>query len=252
MPFEFPTAFDVQDRVDLPCREEPVSGIEPAPEDMDRAHDLLSRWSQPLPVEDDIRIVALAISAVRRSHSSDAISNDELLAVHDRLCESPMRHRASDPLESLAVALLHRGIVPESDDYGGTWWLWWPKKGRGLCPRCGKDRFLTRYSERFGKPYRYLCERCRKQEIADATAYLDQVTGVTSEPGDSTGSLFSRRMTAILSGLSSQPQYHPPPRIGEPSAKEWARRVDNLEQLLAPFTQSDGSFRSLAPMYCRI
>lgn len=55
-------------------------------------------------------------------------------------------------------------------------------------------------------------------------------------PGESAGSLFSGRLDAILSDVSSQPRDQPLQRIGEPGANYWPRHVDNLERLLAPFT----------------
>ncbi len=137
------------------------------PEDMSNARDLLSRRNTPLPGEPDIEMVASAINTERRSRVPGEVTDAELCAAHDRLCDDVMRHSgAYSVLESLARTMLARGLVPDTDDYGGEWWLWWPKKGRGPCQHCGKERSLTRYMARFGVPERYLCQRCRKQEIA--------------------------------------------------------------------------------------
>ncbi|WP_267595703.1 hypothetical protein [Carbonactinospora thermoautotrophica] len=176
--------------------------------------------------------MALAVSARRRSGLPGQISDEELRAAHDLLYHSPARHRASGLLESLAEALLARGVVPAPADYGGDWWLWWPKKGCGFCQRCGKERSLTRYSNRWGKPYRYLCTRCRKQELADDEAYLNRITGVVREPGESAESLFMRRLQALLAQAAGTQPVQGEPVVKEPDEAEWSGHVERLEELL--------------------
>lgn len=206
----------------------------PDDEDMVQARELLMRPNRPAADDDMVRLVATALGAVRRSRLEDAITDDELRALHDRLHASSMRYRVDRLLASLAEVLLSRGVVPEPEDYEGKWWLWWPKKGRGRCQHCGNDRVLTRYSARFGKTYRYLCQRCRKQELADDEAYLNQVTGVIQEPGESADSLFERRMNALVAQILDATPTRPNGRRHGPSEEERSQYVQELETLLAP------------------
>lgn len=168
------------------------------PQDLDKARDLLSSGRSTEPVDLTVEIVARAVNAERRARVADAITVGELLAAHDLLYASRAHHRAPGLLERLALALLAHGVVPAPDDYGGNWWLWWPPSGRGYCQDCGNERALRRYSARFGKNYRYLCRDCRAQENADEETYLNEVTGVIPEPGESADSLITRRLTALL------------------------------------------------------
>ena len=134
-----------------------------APEDMDRARELLIRSYAPMPPDADFELAAEAIGAERRSHIAGAITDAGLRDVHDRLhASSAVRHRTPGVLEALAQALLERGVVPAPSDFGGAWWLWWPQQGRGPCQHCGQRRALRRYSARFDAPYRYLCRGCRQ------------------------------------------------------------------------------------------
>jgi len=178
---------------------------------MDRARELLARSYSPSPGDADIELVAASISAERRSRIADAITDKDLRAAHDQLyASSSVRRALRGVLESLAQALLARGVVPKPDDFDGDWWLWWPQQGRGPCQHCGNQRTLRRYSARFGKPYRYLCQRCRQQEVSDNEEYLNQSTGVIPEPGESADSLLLRRLTAIAAQAADM--RHPPSR----------------------------------------
>jgi hypothetical protein len=173
------------------------------PEDMRYARDLLSRKNAPLPDEPAIEMVARAINTERRSHVPGEVTDAELRAAHDRLCDDVLRHSgASSVLESLARTMLARGLVPDTDDYDGKWWLWWPRRGRGPCQHCGKERSLTRYMARFGMPERYLCQRCRKQEIADREEYLNATPGLTREPFEDTWSTYVSNLENLLSSLA--------------------------------------------------
>jgi hypothetical protein len=183
------------------------------PQDLDKARELLSAGGHTEPVEVTVEIVARAVNAERRAHVADAMTVGELLAAHDVLYASRAFRQASGLLERLATALLARGVVPAPDDYGGNWWLWWPPRGRGYCQSCGNERPLRRYSARFGKKYRYLCQGCRAQENADEEAHLNEVTGVIPDPGESADSLLTRRLSALFAqeddgrtSLASRPE----------------------------------------------
>jgi hypothetical protein len=156
--------------------------VEPTSEDLEHAQGVLSRWGRtPRPAE--VHTLAMGSTAARMAGVNGGITDADLRDVHDALWASSVRHSQPGVLESLAEALLARGIVPQPGEYDGEWWLWWPKKGRGQCQACGQQRSLTRYSNTFGRPYRYLCGRCRKQELADDTAELNEATGVTANLG---------------------------------------------------------------------
>ena len=203
-----------------------------APEDLSRARDLLSQQSTSAPDEPTAELAASAINVERRSHVDGDVTDDELRVAHDYLCGPAMRHRGGiyTVLESLASAMLARGLVPDTDAYGGEWWLWWPKKGRGPCAHCGKERALTRYMSRQVLPERYLCQRCRKEELAELEEYLNEVTGVTREPGESAESLYLKRMAAIArqAAIAARPSRRP----GEPCDETWSRYAADLAQLL--------------------
>lgn len=145
-----------------------------------------------------LEVVARAVNAERRADVADAITVGELRTAHDLLYAVRVSCRVPGLIERLATALLARGVVPAPDDYGGEWWLWWPQQGRGYCQGCGEARPLKRYSNWFGKNYRYLCRGCRWQENADEEADLNEATGVIPEPGESADSLLTRGLTALL------------------------------------------------------
>ncbi|MFJ1637704.1 hypothetical protein [Streptomyces sp. NPDC088256] len=197
--------------------------------DVDKAMAVGESGRQSLRRDDPaIQALAAAVSVRRRLEGEDAVTDDELLAAHDQL-HAKMPHRNGGSLEALADALLGRGIVPSPDDYDGDWWLWWPKKGYGPCRDCRQRRSLTRYSAKWGKPYRYLCARCRKQELADDTAYLNSVTGVVPVEGESAESLFSRRTTALIGQLAA-----PERQAGRPDTEQWGEYIDRLMEILGP------------------
>lgn len=202
------------------------------PEDLSNARILLFQRSASLPDGRTVELVANAINAERRSQVNGGVTDEELRAAHDYLCGNEMRHRGGiySVLESLASAMLARGLVPDTDAHGGEWWLWWPKKGRGPCQRCGKERALTRYMARHALPERYLCQRCRREELAELEEYLNEVTGVTREPGESAESLYLKRITAITQQAAAAD--HPSRRPGEPSDETWSGYAADLEQLL--------------------
>lgn len=206
------------------------------PEDFTSARDLLSRRNASLPDERTVASVANAINAERRSRTGGDVTDEELRTAHDYLCNNETRHLGDiyGVLESLASAMLARGLVPDTDAYGGEWWLGWPKKGRGPCQRCGKQRALTRYMARQVFPERYLCQRCRKEELSELEEYLNEVTSVTREPGESTDSLFLKRMTAIARQAATAS--HPSHRSSEPSDATWSGYAADLEELLNPLT----------------
>jgi hypothetical protein len=213
--------------------------MEPSDADVAEAVAVLSRYGAKVD-ETDIQIVATGLT-VRRQASDGHVGIDALRAAHDLLCMTTAQHRVPDLLSDLATLLLARGYVPAPDAHEGRWWLWWPKKGRGPCRDCGQERSLTRYSNTFGGVYRYLCGRCRKQELADQTADLDRVTGVTREPGEDASSLMFRRMTAIfeqyrLASESIDDDAEPSVKDlhTKPTDDDWDRHVATLEELLTP------------------
>ena len=166
------------------------------PGDRDRARELLPGDDHTAPALVDL--VAQAVSAERRSHVDGAVTVKELRIAHDSLYVISDVHRPRGLIQSLAVALLARGFAPRPGDYGGDWWLWWPKDGRGPCPSCGKQLLLHRYSPLTGPGHRYLCRRCRAQEADEQTDELNRATGVTPEPDESADSLLGRRISALF------------------------------------------------------
>jgi hypothetical protein len=203
-------------------------------EDIGEARAILSKGGR-VPAQTDVEILALGLAAARFA-ATGRISDDDLRAAHDLLCQSSVQHTKVGLLESLAEVLLGRGIIPDEDEYDGQWWLWWPKKGHGVCQRCGQRRSLTRYSNMFGRPYRYLCARCRKEERTDDSAELDRVTGTTEQPGESPSSLFMRRLTALAQQRHQDLPGHTEARSAPsgPSEGEWGEYVDRLVHLLGP------------------
>jgi hypothetical protein len=204
------------------------------PEDLERAAELLSRRAgggEPRPGE--MRIIAGALYATRHSDVPGAVSDEKLLAAHDQVC-GPLRHRAGEALMDLAAAMLARGMFPGPGAYNDEWWLWWPKKGRGPCPRCGQIRVLTRYMNPFGDGDQYMCQKCRKQGFQDAEDALEQVTGVTPQPGESSASLSQRRLAAIL----QQAREEGARSAGRPSDEIWAKWAGRLAELLAPLEEA--------------
>lgn len=127
--------------------------VDPTSEDLDRAQSELSRWGRT-PQPGEVRTLAVGLAAARLADAGDGISDTELRAAHDALSASSVAHCMPGLLESMAEALLGRGMVPQPWEHDGKWWLWWPKKGRGPCQSCGQQRSLTRYSNLFGRPYR--------------------------------------------------------------------------------------------------
>lgn len=185
------------------------------PGDLEKASELLSQRSSVPPLPADVALVAGAISTERRSRTPGSVSDDELLAAHDQLC-GPLRHQAHGVLESLATAMLARGLVPGPGAYGDEWWLWWPKKGRGPCQHCGKERSLTRYMARYALPERYLCQRCRRQETTDPR-------------GEGTGSPFHGQLAAIIKEAREAGA-----REAGPSDETWGKWAAAIEALLRP------------------
>lgn len=68
------------------------------------------------------------------------------------------------------------------------------------------------------------------EELAELEKYLNEVTGVTREPGESAESLYLKRMTAITQQAAAAD--HPSRRPGEPSDETWSGYAADLEQLL--------------------
>lgn len=204
------------------------------PQDLERATELLSqRPGSGEPSPSDTRLVAQALYATRHADVPGAVSDDELLAAHDQAC-GPLRHRAAGALTELATAMLARGIFPGPGEYKDEWWLWWPKKGRGPCPRCGQNRVLTRYMGHFGDSDRYSCQKCHRQDIQDAEDALEQATGVSPRPNESSISLSQRRLAAIL----QQARDEGASSAGRPSDEIWAKWIDRLEKLLSPLERA--------------
>ncbi|MFH8980179.1 hypothetical protein [Streptomyces varsoviensis] len=200
--------------------------------DVDKAMAIVESGRQSLRRDDPaVKALAAAVSVRRRLQGEEAVADDELLAAHDQL-HAKMPHRNGGSLEALADVLLGRGIVPLPGDYDGDWWLWWPKKGYGPCRDCRQHRSLTRYSAKWGKPYRYLCARCRKLELAEDSAYLNSVTGVVPDEGESAESLFGRRMAALVSQLDTQAAAAPEKQVARPDADQWGEYVDRLIEVL--------------------
>ncbi|MFE6163529.1 hypothetical protein ACFQ7F_31980 [Streptomyces sp. NPDC056486] len=201
--------------------------------DVDKAMTVVESSRQSLRRDDPaVQVLVAAVSVQRRLQGEGTtVTDDELLGAHDNL-HARMPYRHGGYLEILAEALLARGIVPSPGEYDGDWWLWWPKKGYGPCRDCRQPRSLTRYSAKWGKPYRYLCARCRKQELAGDAAYLNSVTGVTPEEGESAESLFTRRTTALIGQLGSQAEVAPEKQAGRPSTEQWGEYVDRLMEVL--------------------
>jgi hypothetical protein len=175
-----------------------VSNLIFSPEDMTRALELVTSASVAPVTRAGLERLAFVIGAERRSHEPETVTTRELLFAHDLLYMGAVRGGTTGLREALAAALLARGHVPEPTEYEGRWWLWWPSQGRGICQRCGEGRFLRRYSNIWGKPYRYLCQRCRGEEIAEETEELDRATGVTMLPGESPDSLLHPRLSALI------------------------------------------------------
>jgi hypothetical protein len=175
-----------------------MSSLTFSPEDMTRALEVANSASVPPATGAELERLAFVIGAERRSHAPETVTTRELLFAHDLLYMGAVRGGATGLREALASALLARGHVPGPHEYEGRWWLWWPSRGSGVCQSCRRDRYLRRYSNVWGKPYRYLCQRCRDQEIAEETEELDRATGVTVLPGESVDSLLRRRMSALI------------------------------------------------------
>jgi hypothetical protein len=197
------------------------------PEDLERATELLSRrarGSEPRPSE--TRIIAGALYVTRHAGVPDVVGDEELLAIHDQLA-GPLRHHAGETLMNLATAMLARGMFPGSGAYNDEWWLWWPKKGRGPCPECGQVRAFTRYMGHFGDTDHYMCQKCRRQGSQDAEDALEQATGVTPLPGESSASLSQRRLAAILQQGTGEGA-----KSAGPSDETWTKWVDRLTELL--------------------
>jgi hypothetical protein len=162
-----------------------------------------------------------------------AVEDADVLAAHDLVYASVLCHRDGGCMGRLSEVLLGRGVVPKPLDYGGEWWLWWPKGGRGPCRDCGKVRSLTRYSARFGKEYRYLCARCRAAERDRDTQQAQQLwarvgtlsrsaqAGADGAPSSDTGSDGAQERAA-----GSKP-------VSRPSDQEWDGHVVQLHELLA-------------------
>lgn len=182
------------------------------PEDLERATELLSKRpgsgeSRP----DEARIVASALRAARLAGVPGAVRDKELLTAHDQACGS-LRHHAGEALTGVATAMLARGLFPGPGAYDDEWWLWWPKKGRGPCQRCGQIRSLTRYMGHFGDSDQYLCQKCRRQSIEDAE-------------DDSRRGLSALLQQARDEGVKS---------AGRPPDEIWSKWAGRLEELLSP------------------
>jgi hypothetical protein len=227
-------------------------GTDPTGDELTQARTALGRGGRtPQPVE--VEVLAAALAAARLA-AEGRIGDRDLRAAHDALVAGPVRYTIATLPTTLAEHLLARGVVPGADEHEGSWWLWWPKQGRGPCQRCGQQRSLTRYSNLFGRPYRYLCARCRRDERAEDTAELDEVTGITRRPGESADALLMRRLAALAEQaehtLGEQERVEPGHEPGEPgpggasasaagtghgdspSDEEWGNHVDRLIDLL--------------------
>jgi len=86
------------------------------PEDFSNAQDLLSQRNASLPDERTVALVASAINTERRSRIGGDVTDEELRTAHDHLGNNEMRHRGGlrSVLESLASAMLARGLVPDT------------------------------------------------------------------------------------------------------------------------------------------
>ncbi|TKA00496.1 hypothetical protein [Actinacidiphila oryziradicis] len=178
--------------------------------------------------------LAAALGVLRRVDGGETVVDADVLAAHDLLYASVLRHRDSGCMRRLAEVLVSRGVVPKPWDYDGEWWLWWPKTGRGPCRDCGKPRSLTRFSARVGKEYRYLCARCRAAERdhdAQTAEQLWATLGTLSQPK---GQAVADRAPSPQAGSDgAQAASTRDETSGRPSAEEWDRYVERLHELLA-------------------
>ncbi len=182
-----------------------------------------------------IEQLATALSALRRDAEGQTTPNEDLLAAHDLLYDSPLAHHDGGCMRKLAEALLARGVVPAPRDYNGKWWLWWPKKGHGPCRDCHQHRALTRFSARWGKQYRYLCARCRTTERSHDAELAKQpvTTTVTSVHAQTAPLRRQESLTESTHGWRAQPERaETGSRLAPPPDNDWDRYVRRLDELL--------------------
>ncbi|MGW9027906.1 hypothetical protein ACWGQ5_27835 [Streptomyces sp. NPDC055722] len=207
----------------------------PSPTDIDAAIAAASRHGRSADAQTPgIADLAAALGVLRRVEGGEAVADADVLAAHDLLHASVLRHRDGGCLERLAEVLVGRGVVPDPGDYGGEWWLWWPKAGRGPCRDCGQVRALTRYSARFGKEYRYLCARCRAAERGRDAQEARQVWGMLgTEPwSGSAGAGRAPSADAASGAVQAAPKEGETAPLS-PSEAEWDSYVERLHELLA-------------------
>jgi hypothetical protein len=136
-------------------------------EDMTKAVELAATARGRRATTAELELFAFIVGAERRSRAPGTVTVGELLIAHDLLYIGAVRGTTTGLREALAGALLARGHVPAPHEYAGNWWLWWPSQGRGTCQNCRQGRQVRRYTDSLGKPYRYLCEYCHTQEVAE-------------------------------------------------------------------------------------
>ncbi|MET8276246.1 hypothetical protein [Streptomyces sp. NPDC005096] len=176
--------------------------------------------------------LAAALGVLRRVESGEAIADADVLAAHDLVHGSVLRHRDGGCMSRLAEVLVSRGVVPAPGDYDGKWWLWWPKSGRGPCRDCGKVRSLTRFSAHFGKEYRYLCARCRAAERDHDAKLAEQLWTALPALYASAVDNSSDRMPHPGAGDGAAPSTTGK-ADGRPSDDEWNCHVEQLHDMLA-------------------
>ncbi|WGD45157.1 hypothetical protein [Streptomyces cathayae] len=168
--------------------------------------------------------------------NEETIADTDVLAAHDLVHASALRHRDGGCLRRLANVLVSRGVVPKPADYDGEWWLWWPKSSRGPCRECGNVRSLTRFSARFGKEYRYLCAQCRSAErdrdahtAEELWATLGAMSPPTGQASTGTSPLLPAEGDSNAHAAFDQTETE-----GVLSDQEWGHFVERLHELLAP------------------
>lgn len=186
-----------------------MTDLSPSPGDLEQARALLTRGGRALqPGAPGLVPLAAALTALRRAEAGEGNAAEELLAAHDALYAAGPSARDEGTLRALAQALVERGVVPAPEDYEGRWYFWWPKYAHGPCRDCWQPRALTRYSGRNGDEYRYLCDRCRREErerntreAARLREMLDVVPAAPTPPSDDQWSAHVAELHEMLASL---------------------------------------------------
>lgn len=214
-----------------------VSLPEPSPADFDAAAATVSHHGHAEAAQSGgVPELAAALGVLRRIDGGEDIPAAVVLAAHDLLYASAARYRDGGCMRRLAEVLVGRGAVPGPRDYEGQWWLWWPKSGRGPCRDCHQTRALTRYSARFGKDYRYLCERCRAAERDQDAQGADRLLALLS--GSSQPVARTDHDQSSMSGVVAQGAPAHGTAAKRPTDREWDGYVERLHELLAPLERA--------------